>query len=246
MLHTRGIVFRTVKYGETSIIADIYTEEKGLQSFIGGNVRSAKSAMSYSLFQPMQVLDIVSYFKDSGKALNRLKEVQLSIHFERIPYDVRRGAVSLFIAEVLRKSIGEELEDRAFFQFLVETVTLLDQGPDEVIPLIPAWLLAQLTDWLGIRPAISDAFDDHDIILLDLRDGATTNLPNPLSEQLEADTTRLFFLLLETPSFELEQVVISANERRALLSGLLKYYQYHIDKFQQINAHEVLNTVFHG
>ncbi|MBK6993414.1 MAG: recombination protein O N-terminal domain-containing protein [Lewinellaceae bacterium] len=29
------MVFRTVKYGETSVIADIFTEEKGLCSFIG-------------------------------------------------------------------------------------------------------------------------------------------------------------------------------------------------------------------
>lgn len=35
-IKTRGIVFRSVKYGESSVIADIFTEEKGLHTFIAG------------------------------------------------------------------------------------------------------------------------------------------------------------------------------------------------------------------
>ena len=53
LIKTRGIVFRAVKYGETSVIADIFTEEKGLCSFIGGGVRSARARMPFNLFQSM-------------------------------------------------------------------------------------------------------------------------------------------------------------------------------------------------
>lgn len=52
MLHTRGIVFRTVKYGETSVITDVFTEEKGLLTFIAGSVRAARSRMPFGLFHP--------------------------------------------------------------------------------------------------------------------------------------------------------------------------------------------------
>jgi DNA repair protein RecO (recombination protein O) len=242
MLQTRGIVFRTVKYGETSIIADIYTEEKGLQSFIGGNVRSAKSSMPYSMFQPMQILELVSYFKDSGKSLHRLKEVRLAQHFERIPFDVRRGAVSLFMAEVLRKCIREEQEDTAFFAFLVDTLVLLD-SPDCPLALMPAWLLAQLTDWLGIRPS-GELEPDGVTVFFDLREGATTLTPSPFSEQMDVVSTHHLFALLECT--DLRTMQIPAQERKVLLEGLLKYYAFHVDKFNQINAHEVLNTVFHG
>jgi DNA repair protein RecO (recombination protein O) len=242
MLQTRGIVFRTVKYGETSIIADIYTEEKGLQSFIGGNVRSARSAMPYSMFQPMQVIELVSYFKDSGKSLHRLKEVRLAQHFERIPFDVRRGAITLFMAEVLRKCIREEQEDPAFFAFLVDTLTLLD-APDCPLPLMPAWLLAQLTDWLGIRPS-GELEPDGETVFFDLREGATTHTPSPFSEQMDTVTTQYLFQMLEAT--DLHQLQIPAAARKTLLDGLLKYYAFHVDKFNQVNAHEVLNTVFHG
>ena len=40
MLHkTRGVVFRFTKYGETSIIVNIFTELFGLQSYIVNGVR---------------------------------------------------------------------------------------------------------------------------------------------------------------------------------------------------------------
>ena len=40
LITTRGIVFNQVKYGETSIIARIYTEQSGLESFL---IRGARS-----------------------------------------------------------------------------------------------------------------------------------------------------------------------------------------------------------
>ncbi|MFT3936946.1 MAG: recombination protein O N-terminal domain-containing protein [Chitinophagaceae bacterium] len=57
--HTKGIVLRTVKYGETSVIASIYTELFGLQSYLVNGVRtsSKKGPGKASLFQPGSILD---------------------------------------------------------------------------------------------------------------------------------------------------------------------------------------------
>ena len=42
LIKTAGIIFQTKKYSESSLIADIYTEEKGLRSYIISGVRSKK------------------------------------------------------------------------------------------------------------------------------------------------------------------------------------------------------------
>jgi DNA repair protein RecO (recombination protein O) len=245
VLHTRGIVFRTVKYGETSIIVDIYTEEKGLQSFIAGNVRSAKSQMSFSLFQPMQVLEIVSYYREGDQVLHRLKEARMSQYFDHIPFDVKRGAVVLFMAEVLRKCIREAQADSGLFHFLIDTLTFLDT-PEAPLAVMPAWFLAQLTDWFGFMPSEDEIPADGQLAYFDLRDGALVLTPDPLSDQLAPDLAQCLFSLLKTDTSRLAQLQLTASQRKALLNGLLKYYAYHIDKFGQVNAHEVLNTVFHG
>src|SRR5580700_1042763 len=60
MIHkTKGIVLRTVKYGETSVIVSIYTELFGLQSYIINGIRTSskkKGSAKGNLFQPAAIL----------------------------------------------------------------------------------------------------------------------------------------------------------------------------------------------
>ena len=81
---SNGIVFRSIKYGETSIITDIYTREKGLRSFLISGVRRSRSRMSASLFQHGNILEMVAYDKESGK-LGRIREVQSAYLYREIP-----------------------------------------------------------------------------------------------------------------------------------------------------------------
>ncbi|HRG80676.1 MAG TPA: recombination protein O N-terminal domain-containing protein, partial [Cyclobacteriaceae bacterium] len=51
MLHkTKGVVFRFTKYGETSIIVNIFTELFGLQSYIVNGVRSSSKKSKIALY----------------------------------------------------------------------------------------------------------------------------------------------------------------------------------------------------
>jgi len=72
---TKGIVFRTVKYGETSIVVTIFTELFGVQSYLVNGVRtsSRKGSGKANLFQPAAILDLVVYHNEL-KQLNRIKE----------------------------------------------------------------------------------------------------------------------------------------------------------------------------
>ena len=55
---SRAIALSYLKQGESSIIAKIFTEEKGLQSFIVKGVRAKKTKKKLGLFQPLQLLNI--------------------------------------------------------------------------------------------------------------------------------------------------------------------------------------------
>jgi len=174
ILKTRGIVFRTVKYGETSVIADIFTEEKGLHTFIGGSVRTARARMSFSLFQPMTVVDAVAYFRDEPNALNRLKELRADEVFRAIPFDIRRGAIALFMAEICRKSIQESEENRDLFRFLLENLLWLDATPHPIANLHLHFLLA-LSGYLGFQPQTELAFGQESFF--DLKEGIFLHVP---------------------------------------------------------------------
>jgi len=68
---TKGMVFRTVKYGETSLIVTVYTELFGVQSYLVNGVRTStkKGPGRANLFQPAAILDLIVYH-------NELKHLQ--------------------------------------------------------------------------------------------------------------------------------------------------------------------------
>jgi len=76
MLHKiRGIVIKYIKYGDTSIIVNIFTEAFGLQTYIVNGARSKKSKGKIALYQPTQQLHSVAkkigLFLENGLLLIR-------------------------------------------------------------------------------------------------------------------------------------------------------------------------------
>lgn len=240
LLKTRGIVFRAVKYGETSVIADIFTEERGLHTFIAGGVRSAKSRMPFSLFQPMTVVDMVAYFRDDPHAMNRLKELRAAHVFQAIPFDIRRGAVALFLAEVCRKSIQEAEENRPLFEFLFETLAFLDATQEPFANVHLHFLLA-LSGFLGFQP--HDELEDDSPQFFDLKEGVFSPVP-PLHPHAlaPADTARML-ALLRLPLAESHAVKMARSERKALLDSLLRFYALHVPGFSEVHTPEILEEV---
>src|SRR6187401_2133657 len=96
LLHkTRGIVFRFTKYGETSIIVNIFTELFGMQSYIVNGVRTKSAKNKIALYQPLTLLDLVVYHRDNAHIL-RIKELKCLCHYQSMPTDVRKSTIAMF------------------------------------------------------------------------------------------------------------------------------------------------------
>lgn len=238
MLHTRGIIFRSIKYGETSVIADIFTEDKGLRAFIGGSVRTAKSRMPFSLFQPMMVVDMVAYFRDADGHLNRLKEVRAGEIFQQIPFDIKRGAIALFMAEVCQKSIHTGEENPQLFDFLLEQLHWLDSTTHPIANLHLHFLL-QLSGFLGFQPH----GESSGPVFFDLQEGVFLAEAPPHTLYLEPEQAMPLLDLLNSPLEQCHEVTLSRPERKALLRRLLQFYQLHVPGFSEINTPTVLEMV---
>ena len=88
--------------------------------------------MQSKLFQAMQPVEIVSYFKENTKSLHRIKEIRPYIVYKSIPFDFKKGAVSLFFAEVCRKSIQTAEADTGLYYFLEEMLSFLDSTAEPI------------------------------------------------------------------------------------------------------------------
>ena len=128
MYHTtRGIVLHCIKYSETSVIAKIYTEKLGLQSYMVKGVRAAKSKSKAAMLQPLTLLEMeVSHRENKG--LQYIKEFRRAFIYQSIPFDTLKSTISFFLLEVISKTIREHEPNDELFEFLYESLCALDRA----------------------------------------------------------------------------------------------------------------------
>jgi len=238
LIKTRGIIFRAVKYSETSFITDIYTEEKGLRSYIISGVRKKNARTSPSLLQLMTLVDMVAYHREE-KSMSRIKEIKSARVYQSIPFDVTKGAIGLFMIEVARKSIIESEENRPLFEFFFEVFSFLDQteSPAGNIHLI---YLLQLSLFLGFFPG---GICDADTPYFDLQEGTFVPQQPGHTWFLNEEESQLLHQLIQLDFANCHTLKISREARQNILRQLLLFYRMHIENFPTINAHQILETI---
>ena len=148
---TRGIVLRSIKYGETGMITTIYTEAFGRMSFIMQGIHGKKSSVKCNLLKQLFLLEMeVDY--NPGRELQRVKEIKNSSPFGSIPFGIIKSSQSLFLAEVLEKVLREEESRPDLFGFLFRSIQVLDLLEDGINNFHLIFLI-QLTRYLGFGPS---------------------------------------------------------------------------------------------
>jgi DNA repair protein RecO (recombination protein O) len=239
MLHqTRGIALHTVKFSETSIIAKVYTELFGLQSYMIKGARRHGSKIRPGLFQPLTLLEMTVYRKEKN-SLHTLKEAGIIHPYQTLHADIRKSSMALFIAELVYKSIGEEEPNPALFSFLTETCLHLD-GPAGILPVFPLFFAVKLTKFLGIMPE-NNRSAEKPFFLLD--EGHFGNDPSGLADTMDASLSGHFSFFLDASFDTLEEVSIPRDQRNLLLEKILHYYKLHLAGFREVKSHTVLHSV---
>ena len=238
IIKTRGIVFKAIKYSESSMIVDIYTEEKGLRKYIISGVRSKRAKVSASLLQAMTLVDLVVYHRDD-KPMTRIKEIRPAFIYQTIPFNIQRGAVGLFMIEVAQKAIREAEENSPLFQFLFDSFCYLDRTEQSVANLHLHFLL-ELSTFLGFMPG---EFYSTEQPYFNLKDGVFVPYAPTHRHYLSPEDSAVLYQLLEVPQRECHRVSLNRALRHSLLRNLLIYYQLHIENFPTINSHTILQEV---
>lgn len=237
MLHkTRGIVFKTTDYGETSVIVQIFTEKFGLQSYIINGVKKPRAKISRNMLQPLHLLDMVVYHKNTGQ-VQRIAELKNSPVLQTIPYDVIKSSIVLFLNEVLYKAVRQQSADENMFDFIFNAIEWLD-NQTEGVANFHLLFLTRLTRFLGFSPnqiANPDYFD--------MKNGVFSKYKPEGFSYLSPPHTQNFYDLLQSSFENINQLKFTNDERRYLVQKLLEYYALHIEGFGNIRSHEVLEEV---
>jgi DNA repair protein RecO (recombination protein O) len=239
---TKGIVLKTVKYGETSLIVTLYTELFGVQSYIVNGVRtsSRRGPGKANMFQPPAILDLLVYHNEL-KNLQRIREFSWAILYQHIFFDVIRNAVALFMVELLQKCIRQPEPNPDLFYFIEDAFLHLDASEGRVLANFPLFFILHLAGFFGFR--IQDIYNEKNAIL-DLREGQFVEEPPPHGQALEGalsyHTAQL--LRVQRPE-ELQELALNQETRRTLLQAYQAFYALHMPDFGEMKTLTVLQTV---
>jgi DNA repair protein RecO (recombination protein O) len=239
MLHkTRGIVFKTTDYSESSVVVQIFTEKFGLQSYLVNGVKKPKAKISRNMLQPLHLVDMVVYHKPAGN-IQRIAELKTSPVLLTIPYDIIKSCLTMFLNEVLYKAVKQQTPDEAIFGFIFNAVEWLDNATHGRANL-PLVFLLRLPRYLGFYPNRAGA---GNATYFDMRNGVFSHYrPDSLS-YLSPPHTKNFQALLQSGFGNIQDIKLSNDERRYLINKMLEYYAMHIEGFGYIRSHEVLEEV---
>lgn len=219
MLHkTRAIVFRYVKYGETSIIATLFTEQFGLQSYIINGIRGNSKTNKIALYQPLTILDLIVYHKENA-GIMRIKEARCFYPYESLSYEIRKSSIALFICEILNKTVKEQTHSQDIFRFIIDSLIFLDTH--EQIENFHLQFLLGLSWHLGFG----------------------TNQSSEIlgGRVLDKEEEHILNWLLNSECGAV--ITINYTQRQQLLSLLLRFYASHIDNFGEVKSMAVLKEV---
>ncbi len=242
LFNTKGIVLRTVKYGETSVIVSIFTELFGAQSYLVNGVRAStkKGSGKANLFQPPAILDLVVYHNDL-KQLQRIKEFRWDHLYQHILSDVKKNAVALYMVELLTKSLKQPEGHPDLFHFVEDAFFHLDESNESITANFPLYFALHLPVFFGFR--INDNYSERNKIL-DLQEGEFVEEVPRHSYYLEDKQAEVTSQLLKTQRpEELESIKLNHDFRRNLLHVFEKYYALHIQDFGTLKTLPVLREI---
>lgn len=236
----RGIVLRTVKYGDTSLIIDLFTESHGRQSFMATITRAKHSVRSMSFWQPLSMVEFSADLRPNSGKLPRPSDVRTYYNYIDLPFSPVKTSLALFLAEFLAAALREEKENPSLYQYVESSLQWLDmvEHPVAMANFHLAFLM-HLSRFLGIYPNL-----EYPDLYFDLLAGCYCDRQPSHTHYLryaEAQAPPTLFRM-DYPTLHI--IRFSRQDRQRILHVLNEYYRLHIPNFPELKSLEVLHELY--
>lgn len=212
---TYAIVLQVIDYNDAQVVVHAYTSEHGRLAFIAS--KRSKTHRSKVLLQPLFLVEIV-FYRNPKSELHRVKSVNLWKPYVDVPFNHGKTFICLFIAELLTKTLREQVSNQMLFNFLVNSLEMFDNSTSSWNSFHLSFMV-HLSKFLGFYPTFGfDLSDSHNF--------------SGLGSLLE--------IIKETPITQFAGLKLSREQRQAILNQLLIYYQHHLP-IGGLQSHYVLS-----
>jgi len=237
LISTKAIVLSKLRYKDSDLIIKCYTEKFGPISYLVRNaLKSKKGKFKPAYFQPLSLLEIDADHKDN-RSLQYFKDIKLYCNYKSLHTNVIKGAMVMFLSEVLSTVLIEEEQNQPLYHFLETSLVWFDEG--ETNANFHLVFLIELTKYLGFYPELPKSDSKY----FNLEDGRFQKLDTSIY-CISGDNFSILKQLLGIKFDVSKSLEINSNQKREFLSMILLYFKLHLDGFKQPKSVTILNQVF--
>ncbi|MCK9301533.1 MAG: DNA repair protein RecO [Bacteroidales bacterium] len=238
LVRSQALVLHQIPYSDAFSVVHLYTREFGRQAYL--LTRNHKnSRLRQSLFQPLSLIEYEADHKGS-RELQRIKEARCLYAFTGIPMDPVKNAIALFLSEVLYRALEESDSNEALFEYLVQSVQILDLCKQGTANFHLVFLI-KLTRYLGFYPNLDENAPGK---YFDLQAGTFCSLRPFHNAWLSPEDAQGFAVLLRINFENMPAFRYDRHQRQRILRQTLDYYRLHLSDFPRIKSLEVLQELF--
>ena len=226
----KGISLHYYKYSESSVIAKIFTENYGLQSYVIKGIRNKTSKNKLSYLHPLNIITLeVSANKKKGMPF--VKEIRSEHNLSSIFSNMQKKFICMFVSEVLMRVLMEKETDKQLYNFINKTISYLNKNEELNKNFVLVFLL-KLTEYLGFHPNKDFSSKDY----FNLESGEFTN--HPPYYNIRGENKKYLSALLQNESID-----IPYKNRKKLILSLQKYFSLHHYNIEKLKSYEVIESL---
>lgn len=234
---TRAIVLRSIKYGEQSLIVDLFTQYSGRLSFVVRIPKSSRGKLKKQLFQPATILDLEFDYRPR-LSLQQIKSASIASPLMSVVSNPYKLSIVLFLCEFLVYATKDEQQNTPLYNFIESGLEWLERA-NEGFANFHVIFLSHLTLFLGFCPNL-DSYGPY----FDLRGGGFVSSRPLHPDYLEHGESDLVASLMRLDYNTMRLFKLNRSQRWRCLEVILKYYQLHLPDFPELKSLDVLRELF--
>lgn len=148
---SRGIVLRSIRYGEADRILDLYTEDAGLVSAIAKGIRRTRSRFGGRL-EPLSCVEFMAY---QGRSLDTITQAEVLKSFHEVRGNLARFEAAGAMIRAVRAFSGGGEADRRIFNLFYRALEELERRESDFSSVEAAFKL-KLSMLAGFDPHLKN------------------------------------------------------------------------------------------
>ena len=238
-MKSAALVLRSLKYGESRLIVDMFTRSMGRLSFVVSLPKSSKSRVKKQYFQPLTLLEIACEVRPRVP-LQQLSDVRLLTPYVSIPFSAEKLAVGMFVAEFLYHSLRSEQQNEPLFDYIAGSLEWLDMASAGYANFHLTFLM-RLSRFLGFYPNL-EQYEEQSVF--DLRNGCFSAQVPLHRDFLQPNEAKMILQLMRMDFPTMHLFRLSRHDRNRIMEVLLLYYKQHLPDFPEMKSLAVLQQLW--